>query len=131
MRSRANRVFLDPVDGTVIHVQKSQQIGTIAYINEMPVPLHFGTFAKFSSKIIWFIFGLILTGLAVTGLLLTYRRLRKHYISRTQLLSSPILLLTIIAGIIYVERLHATEEGGETLTQIQHKYNELSLDTKL
>ena len=43
----------------------------------MADPLHFGTFGGLATKAIWFVFGAILTGMAVTGVLIYSQRLAK------------------------------------------------------
>ncbi|MEM6538311.1 MAG: PepSY-associated TM helix domain-containing protein, partial [Pseudomonadota bacterium] len=57
IRSRANRVFLDPGSLEPIHVQRSQEIGVMAYLNEMADPLHFGFFGGLPTKLVYFVFG--------------------------------------------------------------------------
>ena len=131
VRSRANRVFLDPVSGAIIKVQKSKDINTVAYINEMADPLHFGNFGNLPTKLIWFVFGVLLTGLSVTGVMMTYKRLRKVHISRAQLKTFPILLLPIIAGFFYVNRYMGVELKGEVVSEYAHSYGEFNIVTTL
>lgn len=67
VRDRANGVWLDPSDGRVIEVLRGERLTTHQRISEMADPLHFGTFGGMTTKAIWFVFGIFLTGLCVTG----------------------------------------------------------------
>jgi|GEM_PF-227695 len=118
VRSRANRVFLDPVDGSVIKVQKSDNIGVVAYLNEIADPLHFGSFGFLASKSVWFIFGVVLTGLSITGVWLTYKRLKSVTISRTQLYTLPILLGAMICGWFYVDRYIGSQSESVVVAEV-------------
>ena len=104
IRPRANRVFIDPYSGEVLLAQKSSEISWVAYVNEMADPLHFGFFGGLATKLIWFVFGLMLTGLSVTGVWLTYKRLRTVAVSKTQFATMPILMLAMISFYFYVQR---------------------------
>lgn len=96
LRERANRVFLDPVDLSVIGVQREADIPAAAYLNEMADPLHFGSFGGLATKIVWFLFGLVATGLSITGVWLTWRRLRSRAVSRVQLATLPVLFVALV-----------------------------------
>lgn len=104
VRDRANRVFLDPVDASVIKVQKSKEIGAVAYINELADPLHFGDFGGLSTKLVWFMFGLAMCSLSFTGVWLTWKRIKSTALSRPQIATLPLLLLTMVVGYFYVQR---------------------------
>lgn len=104
VRDRANRVFLDPVSAEVIKVQKSGKIGMIAYLNELADPLHFGSFGGLLTKVIWFIFGLAMSALSLTGVWLTWKRLKTASLSRVQIATLPIIVITIVFGFSYVQR---------------------------
>lgn len=112
VRDRANRVFLDPVSADVVKVQKSREIGWVAYFNEIADPLHFGFFGQLPTKIIWFVFGLSMTSLSITGLWLTYKRLKFVHISRAQYATFPILLMGVIVGYFYVDNYISYDEVG-------------------
>ena len=131
VRSRANRVFLDPEDGSIIKVQKSTDIGTVAYINEIADPLHFGNFGKLTTKLIWFFFGICLTGMSVTGVIMTYRRLKKTHISRAQVKTLPILVLTAVFGYFYIERQTATLEESKLVAQSAFTHDGYQINTQL
>ena len=45
----------------------ARTLGMHQRISEMADPLHFGTFAGYWTRIPWFVFGLLMTGLAVSG----------------------------------------------------------------
>ncbi|WP_439136281.1 PepSY-associated TM helix domain-containing protein [Pseudomaricurvus sp.] len=115
VRPRANRVSLDPVTGTVIQIVRSDTSGWLAYLNDLADPLHFGSFGGLITKIIWFVFGLGLTGLTFTGVWLTYRRLNTCAMSRAQLLTTPVLLATVVAGYFYIDKHtnHTSNHNGE------------------
>ncbi|CAD5248200.1 Putative iron-regulated membrane protein (modular protein) [Alteromonas sp. 38] len=131
VRARANRVFLDPVSGDVIQVQKSEDIAFDEYLNEMVDPLHFGTFGKLTTKLIWFTFGLLLTGLTITGVMMTYKRVKKTYISKAQIKTFPILFVTAIFGCFYVKGQINYSESGELITTETFIYEGYILNSEL
>jgi uncharacterized iron-regulated membrane protein len=67
VRARANAVSTDPVSGTVRSVVDGRELSIHQRISEMADPLHFGDFAGLWTKVIWFLFGMLLTGLAISG----------------------------------------------------------------
>lgn len=77
VRDRANGVALDPADGAVLTQLEGEDLGLHERISEMADPLHFGTFGGLVTKVIWFLFGLILTGMSVTGVIIYAKRLEK------------------------------------------------------
>lgn len=97
LRPRANQVFIDPENLNVIKVQRSEEIGPVSWLNNLVDPLHFGTFGGLISKVVWFLFGLALTGLSVTGVVLTWKRLKSKSVSSTQLKTLPVLFTTLLA----------------------------------
>lgn len=104
VRKRANRVFIDPVDGSVIHAQRSSEIGWVAYLNEIADPLHFGSFGHLVTKLIWFVFGLMMFSLTLTGVWLTWKRLKSRTMTAMQLGTLPLLLIVTYVGYNYVAR---------------------------
>lgn len=101
LRSRANRVFLDPTSLEVIEVQRSENLSWAAWLNEIADPLHFGTWGGLITKTIWFIFGLALTSLSITGVYLTWKRLKNQALSRTQFATLPVLFIALISAYFY------------------------------
>ncbi|MBB6521270.1 PepSY-associated TM helix domain-containing protein [Pseudoteredinibacter isoporae] len=110
VRSRANRVFLDPVSAEVIKVQRSTELGAVAYLNEMADPWHFGSFASFTSKLIWFLFGVGLSFLSLSGVWLYWKRVRSMAPSKAQYYTLGLVALTFVIGFFYV-RLHLSTPG--------------------
>ena len=117
LRERANMVFVDPADDSVIDVMTESDMDMVGYLNEMADPLRFGNFGGFASKAIWFVFGVFLTGLSFTGVWLTWKRLRSKRLTRAQLATSPVLLVAAVLGYFYIERYVAVSEPpvGEIL----------------
>lgn len=77
-RSRANKVYLHPFTGQVVHIQRSEELNTAELITDIADPLHFGYFGGLPTKIIWFIFGLAISFAILTGTYLWYiRRMEK------------------------------------------------------
>ncbi len=109
LRSRANKVYLDPVSLDVMHVQRSQEIGVMAYLNEMADPLHFGFFGGLPTKLIWFVFGVAMTGLSLTGVWLTWRRLKTMSPSRAQFATMPILVFSMYCCTLWLGRFQPPE----------------------
>ena len=109
VRTRANNVFLDPYDGSVIKVQHSEDLGTVAYLNELADPLHFGDIGGLTTQFVWFLFGIGLTGLSITGVWLTYRRLKSTMVSKAQIATMPVLLAMLIFGYFYIDKYQSEE----------------------
>jgi uncharacterized iron-regulated membrane protein len=77
VRPRANGVWTDAADGTVLTVWTAREANAHQRLSEMADPLHFGTFGGIWTKLIWFAFGLAMTGLAVSGVAVYATRLAK------------------------------------------------------
>jgi len=77
VRPRANTVRVDPVTGTVLSVQRGTEAGIHSRIADMADPLHFGTFGGLWSQAAWFVFGLMLSSLMLSGGWLWHLRAEK------------------------------------------------------
>jgi len=78
VRDRANGVAVDPSTGRVTMSLDGRYLNVHQRISEMADPLHFGTLGGLSTKILWFVFGVLLTALAVTGAIIYTLRLAKE-----------------------------------------------------
>ena len=67
-------MYLDPVTYTPIKIQNAEEINTITWLNDIADPLHFGYFGGLITKIIWFILGLGISSLVLTGIWITLKR---------------------------------------------------------
>jgi uncharacterized iron-regulated membrane protein len=81
VRERANAVLVDPQTGAVVQIQKGEDLSLHQRISEAADPLHFGIWAQghsmsFGVRLLWFFAGLVLTGLAVTGVMIFSMRLK-------------------------------------------------------
>lgn len=77
VRDRANAVAIDPVTSKVVTQLDGRALNAHQRISEMADPLHFGTFGGLWTKAIWFLFGALLTAMAVTGTMIYAMRLAK------------------------------------------------------
>ncbi|WP_346766752.1 PepSY-associated TM helix domain-containing protein [Novosphingobium sp. ERW19] len=77
VRDRANGLAIDPSDGHVLTVLDGMDLDVHQRISEMADPLHFGTLGGLSTKMVWFLFGMVLTGMSVTGVIIHAKRLEK------------------------------------------------------
>lgn len=77
VRDRVNGVAIDPTSKQVLRVFDGGELNVHQRISEMADPLHFGTFGGLATKIIWFLFGALLTALSVTGVIICAMRLAK------------------------------------------------------
>lgn len=88
VRPRANNVWVDVSTADVLLATDARDLGIHQRISEMADPLHFGTFGGYWSKIPWFVFGVLLTGLSVSGVTIyASRLLRKERESTTMKLA--------------------------------------------
>lgn len=79
VRDRVNGVWIDPADARILGVAKGEQLNAHQRISEAADPLHFGTWGHMTTKIIWFLFGAMLTGLSITGVMILSLRLKNAY----------------------------------------------------
>lgn len=106
LRDRANRVFLNPVTLEPLKVQRASEIGAIAWLNELADPLHFGYFGGLPTKLVWFVFGLGMTGLSLSGVWLTWKRLKSTSVTKAQFATFPVLLISFAFATGWYDRLH-------------------------
>ncbi len=67
VRDRSNRVWTDAATGDLLLIANGRDLGIHQRISEMADPLHFGDFGGLPTRLVWFLFGLLMTGLAVSG----------------------------------------------------------------
>lgn len=74
VRQRANRVYINPNTYEVVKVQNAKNISTTMWLNDIADPLHFGNWGGLTIKIIWFIFGLGISSLVLSGVWIVLKR---------------------------------------------------------
>lgn len=77
VRDRANRLFIDPATGAALARQQGSELDAAARWVDTADPLHFGNFAGLGVKLVWFAFGIVLSGLSLTGAYLHVQRLER------------------------------------------------------
>src|SRR5690606_29158439 len=77
VRPRASSVAFDPATGEVLGSHRSKDANLHQRLSEMADPLHFGYFGSITTKLIWFVFGLGLSTLSITGVIIYAKRLQK------------------------------------------------------
>lgn len=100
VRDRANQIQIDRVTGAVLHDQRASDLPAYWRWSDTADPLHFGDFGGLVSKLVWFAFGLALSGLILTGAWLHAcrlapaggRRTRWAWRSETAALAATLLL---------------------------------------
>ena len=94
VRARANAVWTDAQTGEVRLVTDAVDLNLHQRISEMADPLHFGTFGGIWTKLVWFVFGALMTGLSISGAAIYALRIMKQNRQRPTLGAVTALALT-------------------------------------
>lgn len=70
VRARANTVWIEGGTARVRLTTDARDLGLHTRISEMADPLHFGTFGGYWTKLPWFLFGVALTALSISGIVI-------------------------------------------------------------
>ncbi len=76
VRPRANGVYIDPTTLEVLGSYRGEELDFHTRISEASDPLHFGYFGGMTTKILWFVFGIMMTAMSITGIVIYAGRLR-------------------------------------------------------
>ncbi|NQY89929.1 MAG: PepSY domain-containing protein [Colwellia sp.] len=107
VRARSNEVDIDAISGEVLWLRKTHQQGAYEIWIDLADPLHFGDFAGLWTKIIWFIFGLILCALCAIGIVIFLKRIKNRGTElglttklwgKTRFVMYGVLLIPILSG---------------------------------
>jgi uncharacterized iron-regulated membrane protein len=74
VRERTDAIFIDPVTDQVIGERVAGELSAGERWVHTADPLHFGNFGGLATKLIWVLFGLLLTGLCATGVVIFTKR---------------------------------------------------------
>lgn len=102
VRDRSNRMLLDASSGEPRYIQRAETLGWPARWIDTADPLHFGNFGGLISKLVWFGFGLLLSGMCLSGAYLHSQRLKSLGPHRSRIRGSK------TANIIWLALISAT-----------------------
>lgn len=75
VRERTDAVFIDPADGRLLGVRSGDRMGPGERWANTADPLHFGNFAGLAGKLVWVVFGLALSAMAISGAVIFVQRM--------------------------------------------------------
>ena len=97
VRQRANVVYIDPSDGSVLGSAQGEDLSAMGRISEAADPLHFGYFGGIFTRVMWFVLGLGMVAMSITGVIIYAKRIiikEKSEGSRIKMLSQEEQALT-------------------------------------
>lgn len=78
LRDRGAKAWVNAYDGSLLAVQRPSELSLYERWIETADPLHFGDFGGMAVKTVWFLFGLALSGLCLTGAYLQAKRQQRR-----------------------------------------------------
>ena len=79
VRDNGNHIAVDPASCTIYHSVEAQSLPLHVRLFLAANPLHFGDFGGLATKLIWFLFGSVLTGLSISGSMIYAMRIAREY----------------------------------------------------
>lgn len=70
----AYRVFIDPWRGDIAQVREPASMNALQILTHVADPLHYGTLGGIWTKAVWFVFGLLLSAMSITGFVIWGKR---------------------------------------------------------
>jgi uncharacterized iron-regulated membrane protein len=77
VRDRANALWTRADDGELLRRTRGEELSAHQRLSEMADPLHFGAFGGLATKLVWFVFGAIMTAMCVSGAAIYSSRILK------------------------------------------------------
>ena len=93
VRPRANGVYIDPASLAVAGSYQGEELGFHSRVSEASDPLHFGYFGGIGTKLLWFVLGLMMTAMSITGVVINAKRTRRSWLKSVTF--SPAALRTV------------------------------------
>lgn len=124
VHDRASAVYVHPFDGSVLDSHRAEELSLGMRLIESANPLHFGDFGGLASKLVWLAFGILLSGLAISGALVwvkrTHHRLaedggRPRMMGRWKYLNLLFLAPLPVLGYLFVGFTDPVRAAGPTL----------------
>ncbi|MCB1836958.1 MAG: PepSY domain-containing protein [Alcanivoracaceae bacterium] len=78
------RAYINPWDGEVSSVSKPANMGVLQTFSHIADPLHYGTLGGLWTKVLWFVFGVMLSGMSITGFVIWSKRTFRGAKKRTE-----------------------------------------------
>ncbi|WP_085299389.1 PepSY-associated TM helix domain-containing protein [Cognaticolwellia mytili] len=99
---RANRVYLHPVTAEVLKVQPAAELSAYSRLTDTVDLIHFGSFFGLTSKIIWFIFGLLMSFMIASGIYMAWLKAKRKQPSviKWQGISGILTIIICIVGVV-------------------------------
>ncbi len=120
VRDRASQLHISISDQSVLLNQKVSDYPLYWLWSHMADPLHFGNFAGLSSKLIWFLFGLMMSLTILTGTMVFHKRALRKQIDRSEKLShktglyfaAVLVVIAIFSGFVQAKSAYGTMVNG-------------------
>lgn len=110
VRNRAARIWIDSYRGRVLGIQKPGELSAYDRWIDTADPLHFGDFGGLAVKAIWFLFGIALSGLALSGAYLQVKRQQRRDLRRHRPATAAAYLATL--GLLALSAVYGVKELG-------------------